>query len=57
MKIQKLKEFLQQCIRVWNVTTKPTNEEVKSIAKSSAIGIVAIGAIGFFIVLIVGIIF
>jgi len=45
----KLKSFLIQCGRVWHVLRKPTMEEFKTIAKISALGILAIGAIGFII--------
>lgn len=45
----KLKSFFVQCQRVWHVLRKPTGEEFKTIAKVSALGILAIGFIGFFI--------
>ena len=45
----KLKSFFVQCQRVWQILRKPTNEEFKSIAKISALGILAIGALGFII--------
>lgn len=45
----KLKSFTLQCVRVWHVLRKPTMEEFKTIAKVSALGILAIGAIGFII--------
>lgn len=45
----RLTSFLLQCKRVWQVLRKPSNEEFKSIAKVSAIGILIIGAIGFVI--------
>ena len=41
--------FFVQSKRVWLVLRKPSTEEFKSIAKISAIGILAIGAIGFII--------
>lgn len=41
--------FIVQCGRVWHVLRKPTGEEFKAIAKVSAIGILAIGAVGFII--------
>lgn len=41
--------FLAQCKRVWLILKKPTNEEFKSVAKISALGILVIGAIGFII--------
>jgi protein transport protein SEC61 subunit gamma-like protein len=45
----KFSSFLVQCGRVWHVLRKPTGEEFKAIAKISAIGILAIGAVGFII--------
>ncbi len=47
--IERLKTFAVQSKRVWHVLRKPTMEEFKSIAKISAIGILAIGLIGFII--------
>jgi protein translocase SEC61 complex gamma subunit len=41
--------FFLQSKRVWQVLRKPTGEEFKSIAKGSAIGILAIGVLGFLI--------
>lgn len=43
----RLKSFAVQCKRVWHVLRKPTGEEFKAIAKVSALGILALGAIGF----------
>jgi len=45
----KLTSFLVQSKRVWLVLKKPTGEEFKAVAKVSAIGILAIGLIGFII--------
>ncbi len=45
----KLKSFFIQAARVWHVLRKPTMDEFKAIAKVSAIGILAMGAIGFII--------
>lgn len=45
----KLKSFIIQSKRVWHILRKPTNEEFKSIAKVSALGILAVGLIGFII--------
>jgi protein transport protein SEC61 subunit gamma-like protein len=42
-----LKDFIQQCGRVWTVTKKPSGVEFKTIAKASAIGLLAIGFVGF----------
>jgi len=44
-----LKDFVVKCARVWTVTKKPTKIEFKTVAKASAIGILAIGFIGFVI--------
>ena len=45
----KIKSFLLQSKRVWQILKKPSAEEFKGIAKVSAIGILLIGAIGFVI--------
>lgn len=45
----KLKPFIQECIRVFKVTKKPSKEELKIIVKVSGIGILFIGLIGFII--------
>ena len=47
--LSKLKNFIQECIRVFQVTKKPGKEELKVVVKVSAIGILIIGAIGFII--------
>ena len=46
---QRFKSFLVECRRVWQVTKKPTNEELKVIVKVTGIGILIIGFIGFII--------
>lgn len=46
---EKLNSFYLQCSRVWQLLKKPTNEEFKAISKVSALGILAIGAVGFII--------
>lgn len=48
-----LKSFFSQSVRVWRVLKKPSKEEFKSIAKVSAIGILALGLFGFIFALIV----
>jgi len=48
-----IKSFFAQCARVWYILRKPSNEEFKSIAKVSALGILALGLLGFLIALIV----
>ncbi|MBI3333875.1 protein translocase SEC61 complex subunit gamma [Candidatus Pacearchaeota archaeon] len=45
----RLTSFIVQSKRVWHVLRKPTGEEFKAIAKVSAIGILALGALGFII--------
>ncbi len=52
MKLANTKSFFIQCKRVWQITRKPTIEEIKTTAKVSAIGIGIIGFIGFLIYLI-----
>jgi len=44
-----IKPFLKKCIRVWHVLKKPTREEFVMVAKVSAVGILAIGLVGFII--------
>jgi len=46
---EKITSFYLQCIRVWHLLRKPTNEEFKVTAKVSALGILAMGAVGFLI--------
>lgn len=46
---QRLKSFLIECRRVWQVTKKPTKEELKTIVKVTGIGTLIIGFIGFII--------
>ena len=43
----KIKSFIVQSKRVWLILKKPSGYEFKTIAKISAIGILAIGAVGF----------
>lgn len=45
----KLLSFISQSKRVWHVLRKPTTEEFKTISKVSALGLLAIGAVGFII--------
>jgi len=49
MKIEKVKTFYRQCVRVFKITKKPTKEEFKAIMKVSGLGIMLIGFIGFII--------
>lgn len=48
----KLKSFALECKRVLRVTKKPGSDEYKIIVKVSGIGMIIIGAIGFFIYII-----
>ncbi len=43
---QKIKDFTLECIRVFRITKKPSQQEFKTIVKVSAIGILIIGLIG-----------
>lgn len=45
----RLKSFLIECRRVWQVTKKPNREELKIIVKVTGLGILIIGFIGFVI--------
>ncbi|MEK6792195.1 MAG: protein translocase SEC61 complex subunit gamma [Nanoarchaeota archaeon] len=47
--MQKLKSFITQCVRVWHILKKPTKQEFLMISKISALGILAIGLVGFLI--------
>jgi len=44
-----LKNFIAKCKRVWLVLKKPSRREYTTIAKVSAIGVLILGAIGFFV--------
>jgi len=44
---QKLKSFIAQSMRVWRILRKPSAQEFKTISKVSALGILALGLIGF----------
>jgi protein translocase SEC61 complex gamma subunit len=48
----KTKLFIGKCIRVLRVARKPTNKEVTLVSKVSALGVLAIGALGFVISII-----
>jgi len=50
--IQKAKEFIVECVRVFKVTKKPSKEEYKTIVKVSGIGILLIGLIGFLVAML-----
>lgn len=48
-----LKSFTKQAIRVLKVVKKPTKEEVKTISKVTALGMLVIGLLGFLIQILV----
>ena len=52
----KAKSFYLQCVRVWKILRKPSAMEYKTVAKVSAIGVLALGLIGFVISLAVKVI-
>ncbi len=54
---EKISSFYLQCKRVWQLLRKPTSEEFKTVAKVSALGILAIGFVGFAIADIIKIFF
>ena len=47
--LTKLKSFLLQCRRVWQILRKPSADEFKTVSKVAALGILALGLIGFII--------
>ncbi len=47
--IENIKSILTQSKRVWQLLRKPSSEEFRTIAKISALGILAIGLVGFVI--------
>jgi protein transport protein SEC61 subunit gamma-like protein len=47
--MDKLKAFIAKSKRVWLILKKPTRKEYEMIAKVSAIGIAALGVVGFLI--------
>ncbi|MFA4952931.1 MAG: protein translocase SEC61 complex subunit gamma [Candidatus Pacearchaeota archaeon] len=51
--LESTKSFFVKCRRVWFVLKKPTRKEFELTAKVSAIGIVALGAVGFLVSLII----
>ena len=44
---QRLGSFFIQSKRVWHLLRKPSQLEFSTIAKVSAVGVLAIGAVGF----------
>jgi len=55
--LSRINSFILQSKRVWQVLRKPSSEEFKATAKISALGILAMGAIGFLISDIIKILF
>ena len=51
-KTDKFKAFIAKSKRVWLILKKPTRKEYEMIAKISAIGIAALGVVGFLIAII-----
>lgn len=51
--ISKVKSFLIQCKRVWYLTRKPDKYEIKTVTKVSALGILAVGLIGFILSMVI----
>ncbi len=50
--LDRLKGFLVQCRRVFQVTKKPTRQEYTAIVKVTGLGILLIGLIGFIVYLV-----
>ena len=48
----KIKQFIQEAIRVLKVTKKPNAAEFKTVVKVSGLGILIIGLLGFVIQMI-----
>ena len=48
----KFKSFVIECKRIWQVTKKPSRQELFTIVKVTGIGMLAIGFIGFLISII-----
>ena len=48
----KLKNFINESVRVFKITKKPSSEEFKTTIKVTAIGTLIIGFIGFLVHLI-----
>jgi len=49
MALEKLKNFINESIRVFKITKKPSTEEFKITVKVTAIGTLIIGLLGFII--------
>ena len=55
--IDDLKAFAAKSKRVWLVLKKPSRKEFEMVAKVSAIGVLLLGVIGFFISILIKIFF
>ena len=51
-KTDKIKAFIAKSKRVWLILKKPTRKEYEMIAKVSAIGILALGVVGFLVAIL-----
>ncbi len=51
------KSFFMKCKRVWHSLRKPTQKEFLMVTKISAIGILAIGVLGFAISIVMNMFF
>ena len=54
---EEIKSFVLKCKRVWHTLKKPSRKEFEQVVKISAIGILIIGAFGFFISIFIKIFF
>ena len=54
--LPEMKSFFVKCKRVWLVLKKPSRMEFETVAKISALGILVIGIIGFFVSIVMKII-
>ena len=48
-----IKSFFLKCKRVWYALKKPSRKEFETITKVSAVGILALGILGFIISMII----
>jgi len=55
--MEDLKAFIAKSKRVWLVLKKPSRKEFEMVAKVSAIGVLILGIIGFFISILVKVLF
>ena len=50
--MEKVRTFLKNCQRVFNITKKPTREEYEQVVKLTALGLGLIGSLGFLVQLV-----